>query len=193
MGASIIWVMNHNYLMDFVKFFYFENLNSFHLKPFLFSLFSRFYSVFVVYIAQICLIYLNRPKALNALDLEMTDLFYKKLNDWKNNIKIKRVLIKGNGRAFCAGGDVKSLFLSSGVSNLKKEFLFKEYTLNYEINKFTKPYLSIWNGIVMGGGVGLSIYGNARIASEKTKFAMPETAIGFFPDVGGSYFLSNFK
>ncbi len=139
------------------------------------------------------LIYLNRPKALNALDLEMTDLFYKKLNDWKNNIKIKRVLIKGNGRAFCAGGDVKSLFLSSGVSDLKKEFLFKEYKLNYLIDQFNKPYLSIWNGIVMGVGVGLSIYGNVRIATENSKFAMPETAIGFFPDVGSSYFLSRIK
>ena len=139
------------------------------------------------------LIYLNRPKALNALDLEMTDLFYKKLNDWKNNIKIKRVLIKGNGRAFCAGGDVKSLFLSSGVSDLKKEFLFKEYKLNYLIDQFNKPYLSIWDGIVMGGGVGLSIYGNVRIATENSKFAMPETAIGFFPDVGSSYFLSRIK
>jgi len=82
------------------------------------------------------------------------------------------------------------MFLSSGVSDLKKIFLFKEYKLNYAINQFTKPYLSIWDGIVMGGGAGLSIYGNTRIATENAKFAMPETAIGFFPDVGGSYFLS---
>ncbi len=139
------------------------------------------------------LIYLNKPKALNALDLEMTELLYEKLNDWKKNIKIERILIKGNGRAFCAGGDVKSLFLSSGVSDLKKEFLFKEYKLNYLIDQFNKPYLSIWDGIVMGGGVGLSIYGNVRIATENSKFAMPETAIGFFPDVGSSYFLSRIK
>jgi Enoyl-CoA hydratase/carnithine racemase len=123
----------------------------------------------------------------------MTELFYDKLNNWKKNIKIKRILIKGYGRAFCAGGDVKSLFLSSGVSDLKKEFLFKEYKLNYLIDQFNKPYLSIWNGIVMGGGVGLSIYGNVRIATENSKFAMPETAIGFFPDVGSSYFLSRIK
>ena len=136
------------------------------------------------------IILLNNPKVLNALDLEMAELFFSKLNQWQYNNNIKRVLLKGEGKAFCAGGDVKSMFLSSGVSDLKKIFLFKEYKLNYAISQFTKPYLSIWDGIVMGGGAGLSIYGNARIATENAKFAMPETAIGFFPDVGGSYFLS---
>ena len=136
------------------------------------------------------IILLNNPKVLNALDLEMAELFFSKLNQWQYNNKIKRVLLKGEGKAFCSGGDVKSMFLSSGVSDLKKIFLFKEYKLNYAISQFTKPYLSIWDGIVMGGGAGLSIYGNARIATENAKFAMPETAIGFFPDVGGSYFLS---
>ena len=136
------------------------------------------------------IILLNNPKVLNALNLEMAELFFSKLNQWQNNNNIKRVLVKGEGKAFCAGGDVKSMFFSSGVSDLKKIFLFKEYKLNYAINQFTKPYLSIWDGIVMGGGAGLSIYGNARIATENAKFAMPETAIGFFPDVGGSYFLS---
>jgi enoyl-CoA hydratase/carnithine racemase len=99
----------------------------------------------------------------------------------------------GEGKYFCAGGDVKSLFLSSGKNKLKKKFFQKEYLLNNTINEFGKSYLSIWDGIVMGGGVGLSIYGNYRLASEKAKFAMPETAIGFFPDVGGSYFLSKLK
>ena len=139
------------------------------------------------------IILLNNPKVLNALNLEMAELFFSKLNQWQNNNNIKRVLVKGEGKAFCAGGDVKSMFFSSGVSDLKKIFLFKEYKLNYAINQFTKPYLSIWDGIVMGGGVGLSIYGNARIATENAKFAMPETAIGFFPDVGGSYFLSRIQ
>mgnify|MGYP001187946043 FL=1 len=139
------------------------------------------------------IIILNKPQQLNALDLEMANLFFDKLNTWEKNNNIKRVLLKGEGKAFCAGGDVKSVFLSSGISDLKKEFFKKEYTLNYKISKFTKPYLSIWNGIVMGGGAGLSIYGNYRIASENAKFAMPETAIGFFPDVGGSYFLSRIK
>ncbi len=136
------------------------------------------------------IIILNRPKALNALDLEMAELLYDKLKDWENKKSIKRVLIKGEGKAFCAGGDVKSVFLSSGISDLKENFFYKEYKLNYAINQFSKPYLSIWDGIVMGGGVGLSIYGNFRIATENSKFAMPESAIGFFPDVGGSFFLS---
>ena len=107
------------------------------------------------------IINLDRPKALNALDLEMAELFFSKLSQWKKDKKIKRVLLKGEGKAFCSGGDIKSMFLSSGVSDLKKNFLFKEYKLNYAISQFTKPYLSIWNGIVMGGGAGLSIYGNA--------------------------------
>ena len=136
------------------------------------------------------IIHLNRPKVLNALNLEMVELFLDKLKKWQLDFSIKRVLLTGEGKALCAGGDIKSLFLSSGKSNLKKLFLQKEYTLNYAISQFSKPYLSIWNGIVMGGGIGLSIYGNARLVTEKVKLAMPETAIGFFPDVGGSYFLS---
>lgn len=136
------------------------------------------------------IIHLNRPKVLNALNLEMVELFLDKLKKWQLDFSIKRVILTGEGQALCAGGDIKSLFLSSEKSNLKKLFLQKEYTLNYAISKFSKPYLSIWNGIVMGGGIGLSIYGNARLATNKVKLAMPETAIGFFPDVGGSYFLS---
>ena len=136
------------------------------------------------------IVHLNRPKALNALNLEMAEAFLKQLKKWQIDNNIKRVLLTGEGKAFCAGGDIKSMFLSSKVLDLKKKFLFKEYTLNYSISQFSKPYLSIWDGIVMGGGVGLSIYGSARIASEKSRFAMPETGIGFFPDVGGSYFLS---
>ena len=136
------------------------------------------------------IIHLNRPEALNALNLHMAELFLEQLNNWQNNKNIKRVLLTGEGKAFCAGGDIKSMFLSTKISDLKKKFLQKEYILNYAISKFSKPYLSIWDGIVMGGGVGLSLYGQTRIASEKSRFAMPETAIGFFPDVGGSYFLS---
>ena len=136
------------------------------------------------------IIHLNRAKALNALNLEMAESFLVQLKKWKYDSSIKRVLLTGEGKALCAGGDVKAIFLSTKESNLKKKFFQTEYTLNYAINDFKKPYLSIWNGIVMGGGVGLSIFGNKRLATEKVKFAMPETAIGFFPDVGGSYFLS---
>ena len=136
------------------------------------------------------IITLNRPNALNALNLNMAIQFSNKLREWENNNKIERVLLVGNGKHFCAGGDVKSVHLSGPFSKLKSEFFSKEYSLNLQIKKFPKPYLSIWQGVVMGGGVGLSIYGDYRIATESTKFAMPETSIGFFPDVGGSFFLS---
>ena len=139
------------------------------------------------------IIKLNRPDALNALNYEMAVDFLEILSKWKTTHFIKRVLLLGEGKAFCAGGDVKSLFSSSNKNTLKETFFQKEYTLNYNINEFPKNYLTVWNGLVMGGGVGLSIYGNYRLATEKAKFAMPETAIGFFPDVGGSYFLSQLK
>jgi len=136
---------------------------------------------------------LNRPQALNALNIDMGEQFSETLNKWSADKKIKRVLLKGEGKHFCAGGDVKKVHLSGNKSNLKKNFFSTEYKLNYEIYNFPKPYMSIWNGVVMGGGVGLSIYGDYRIVTDTTKFAMPETAIGFFPDVGGSYFLSRLK
>ena len=139
------------------------------------------------------IIKLNRPDALNALNYEMAVDFLEILSKWKTSHSIKRVLLLGEGKAFCAGGDVKNLFSSSNKNTLKQTFFQKEYTLNYNINEFPKDYLSVWNGLVMGGGVGLSIYGNYRLATEKAKFAMPETAIGFFPDVGGSFFLSQLK
>ena len=136
------------------------------------------------------IITLNRPNALNALNLNMAVQFSNQLREWENNNKIERVLLVGNGKHFCAGGDVKSVHLSGPFSKLKSEFFSKEYSLNLQIKRFPKPYLSIWQGVVMGGGVGLSIYGDYRIATESTKFAMPETSIGFFPDVGASFFLS---
>ncbi len=137
------------------------------------------------------IIKLNRPNALNALNLEMAKIFFYKLQEWDEDNTIKRVLLIGEGKHFCAGGDVKSLFLTRNENNHKKEFFKIEYKLNYLISEFKKEFLSIWNGVVMGGGVGLSIYGDHRLATDNTKFAMPETSIGFFPDVGGSYFLSN--
>ena len=137
------------------------------------------------------IITLNRPKALNALNIKMAKEFSDKIQEWDFNDNIKRVLLVGEGNHFCAGGDVKSLFLTKDQNNHKKEFFKIEYKLNYLISQFKKEFLSIWNGVVMGGGVGLSIYGDHRLATDSTKFAMPETSIGFFPDVGGSYFLSN--
>ena len=137
------------------------------------------------------IIMLNRPKALNALNIDMAKTFSEKLGKWSDDQNIQRVLLFGEGKHFCAGGDVKSLFIDKDKNNHKEEFFKIEYKLNYLISQFKKEFLSIWNGVVMGGGVGLSIYGNHRLATDSTKFAMPETSIGFFPDVGGSYFLSN--
>ena len=142
-------------------------------------------------IDQTGIIKLNRPKALNALNLEMAKKFYDKLLEWEENNNISRVILYGEGKHFCAGGDVKSLVLAGKKNQLKYDFFKIEYQLNYLISQFSKEFLSIWNGVVMGGGVGLSIYGNHRLVTDNSKFAMPEASIGFFPDVGGSYFLSN--
>ena len=139
------------------------------------------------------IITLNRPKALNALSLTMAIQLSNKLKEWENDNTVERVLLLGEGKHFCAGGDVKNVHLSGPFSKLKREFFSKEYSLNLQIKNFPKPYLSIWKGVVMGGGVGLSIYGDYRIATDSTKFAMPETSIGFFPDVGGSFFLSRME
>ena len=140
---------------------------------------------------QTGIIKLNRPKALNALNLEMAKKFHDKLLEWEEKDNILRVLLVGEGKHFCAGGDVKSLVLAGKENSLKYDFFKIEYKLNYLISQFSKEFLSVWNGVVMGGGVGLSIYGDHRLATDDSKFAMPESAIGFFPDVGGSYFLSN--
>ena len=139
------------------------------------------------------IITLNRPKALNALNLNMAIQLSNKLKEWEIDDAVQRVLLLGEGKHFCAGGDVKSVHLSGPFSELKREFFSTEYSLNLQIKNFPKPYLSIWQGVVMGGGVGLSIYGDYRIATDSTKFAMPETSIGFFPDVGASFFLSKIK
>ena len=142
-------------------------------------------------IDQTGIIKLNRPKVLNALNLEMAKKFYDKLLEWEENNNISRVILYGEGKHFCAGGDVKSLVLAGKKNQLKYDFFKIEYQLNYLISQFSKEFLSIWNGVVMGGGVGLSIYGDHRLVTDNSKFAMPEASIGFFPDVGGSYFLSN--
>ena len=101
----------------------------------------------------------------------MIIIFLNKLLEWEKDKKIKRVMLYGDGKSFCAGGDVKSLFFSSGKNDLKEIFFQKEYLLNNTISEFSKKYLSIWDGIVMGGGVGLSIYGSYRLASENAKIS----------------------
>ncbi|XP_065222327.1 3-hydroxyisobutyryl-CoA hydrolase, mitochondrial isoform X2 [Planococcus citri] len=131
------------------------------------------------------IITLNRSKVLNSLNEPMVSAIYSKLKEWENERSF--VIVKGAGeKAFCAGGDVVSATrnTSEGI-----EFFRKEYTMDYLIGMYKKPFISLCDGITMGGGVGISVHGPYRIATEKTLFAMPETAIGLFPDVGGSYFL----
>jgi 3-hydroxyisobutyryl-CoA hydrolase len=147
-------------------------------------------------INQVGHITLNKPKALNALDLEMVHLMQSHLNECERDENIKMILVKGaGGTAFCAGGDVKFIrenFLN-GKPRVALDFFKNEYILDYQINKLSKPYVALLNGITMGGGVGISVHGKYRVATDKTLFAMPETAIGFFADVGGSYFLPRLK
>ncbi|CUB00322.1 enoyl-CoA hydratase/isomerase family protein [Pannonibacter indicus] len=144
---------------------------------------------------QAGLITLNRPKALNALSHGMVKAIAARLDDWETNPAITRIVLRGNGeKAFCAGGDIRQVYdmgVRLGLKGAPEQtsFFADEYILNSRIKHFPKPWVSLIDGIVMGGGVGLSVHGSHRVGTEKTLFAMPETGIGFFPDVGGSYFL----
>ena len=129
---------------------------------------------------------LTREKALNALSHKMIDAFNNALIAWENDNDVACVLVEGEGRAFCAGGDVVEVYKAGKAGHPAYDYFTSEYQLNYRIGNFPKPYISFLNGIVMGGGVGISIHGSHRIITEKTVFAMPESAIGFFPDVGTS-------
>ncbi|MGH6990017.1 MAG: enoyl-CoA hydratase/isomerase family protein [Stellaceae bacterium] len=135
---------------------------------------------------------LNRPAALNALTLEMCRTLDEKLAEWQADPAIRAVVIRGEGsRAFCAGGDIRKLYDEGRAGgDYPRRFYRAEYRLNARLHRFSKPYIAFLDGIVMGGGVGVSVHGRYRIATENTLFAMPETGIGLFPDVGGSYFLS---
>ena len=139
------------------------------------------------------LITLTREKVLNALNLKMVREIYKHIDDWDKDESISGVIIKGAGeKSFCAGGDIVSVYHSRDDSenNISDSFFREEYILNYAISKFSKPWISVLNGIAMGGGLGLSVHGSHRIVNDRSITAMPETAIGLFPDVGGGYFLS---
>lgn len=132
---------------------------------------------------------LNRPKALNAINIDMAKRLTNQLKIWDADGDIKMVMIKSaSEKAFCAGGDVKSI-VSAGPDN-GKAFFRQEYTLINLIGALSVPYVALIDGIVMGGGCGLSVNGNFRVVTEKALFAMPETAIGLFPDVGASSFLN---
>jgi enoyl-CoA hydratase len=137
------------------------------------------------------LITLNRPKALNALTHTMCVSMRVQLDEWADDPHIRTVAIRGEGeRAFCAGGDIRALYESGRAGTpYALDFYRDEYRLNATIKHFPKPYVALLRGIVMGGGVGVSVHGSHRVADETAVFAMPETGIGLFPDVGGSYFL----
>ena len=145
---------------------------------------------------QVGCITLNRPRALNALSLDMVRALMAALLAWQKDDKVLAVAIRGNGRegpfgAFCAGGDIRFLHAAGKDGNPQLEdFFTEEYALNHLIHNFGKPYIAFMDGIVMGGGMGISQGGTQRIVTERTKMAMPETIIGLFPDVGGGYFLS---
>lgn len=139
------------------------------------------------------LITLNRPSALNALTHEMCKQLNQQLQIWEASSKIKAVVIRGAGeKAFSAGGDIVQLYHNGKAGRLQqvREFFQDEYRLNHRIHHYSKPFISLLDGITMGGGVGVSIHGSHRVVTERFVFAMPETSIGFFPDIGGSYFLS---
>ena len=139
---------------------------------------------------------LYRERYLNTLTLEMIEKIDKHLRNIANNKNIHMVIFKGDGeKSFCAGGDVKSLYEEKfkGVNKLRKQFFYKEYRLNYLIKKYKKPIISLVNGICMGGGVGIAMHSNITVVSEKVTFAMPETAIGLFPDVGSGHILSKLE
>lgn len=137
-------------------------------------------------------ILLNRPKALNALDFEMIRACTSVLQEWRDDPHVHAVVIEGAGdRAFCAGGDIRVLRDSqiSGDRATVDAFFQQEYALNRLIAEYGKPYIALIDGFCMGGGIGMSVHAPYRVATEHASFAMPETAIGFFPDIGATYLL----
>ena len=137
-------------------------------------------------------IVLNRPQALNALDLPMIRACTRALEAWRDDPHVHAVVIEGAGdRAFCAGGDIRALrqYELDGEHHKAETFFREEYELNLMIATYPKPYIALIDGICMGGGIGVSVHAPYRVATERAAFAMPETAIGFFPDIGATFFL----
>lgn len=135
---------------------------------------------------------LNRPKALNSLTLGMVSDIAAALDQFERDDRVFAVVVTGEGeRGFCAGGDIRALYESGRADGLMaRRFWRDEYRLNDRISRYPKLYVAVVDGIAMGGGVGISAYGSHRIVTERTRLAMPETGIGFFPDVGASWLLS---
>lgn len=135
------------------------------------------------------IITLARPDALNALTHNMVLAIERALQAWETASEISRIVIRGEGRAFCAGGDIVDLYEGWKSGTPRFGFFADEYRVNAYIARYPKPVVSLYDGIVMGGGVGISVHGSHRVFTENAVFAMPEVSIGFFPDVGGSHFL----
>ncbi|MES2169562.1 MAG: enoyl-CoA hydratase/isomerase family protein [Actinomycetota bacterium] len=139
-------------------------------------------------------IILNRPKSINALTTGMVLAIQPQLDAWATDDSIDTVLITGAGeRGLCAGGDIVSMYNDAKSGQIERSafFLRNEYRLNSTIANYAKPYVAIMDGIVLGGGIGLSAHGSHRVVTERSKLGMPETGIGFFPDVGGTWLLSH--
>lgn len=134
---------------------------------------------------------LNRPAGLNALTLEMVRTLKTCLDDWAVDPQVKAVLLRGSGdRAFCAGGDIRSLYDSYQTGDsVHTDFFVEEYALDLTLHHYRKPVMVLMDGLTLGGGMGLAQAADLRIVTERSRLAMPETGIGYFPDVGGSYFL----
>lgn len=135
---------------------------------------------------------LNRPQAINSLTQTMVTAMDATLSAWADDDRVRAVVVGGAGdRGLCAGGDVVAIYHSAkGGGAEARRFWFDEYRLNARIGGYPKPYVALMNGIVMGGGVGVSAHGSVRVVTESSKIAMPEVGIGFIPDVGGTYLLS---
>ncbi|MEZ3161903.1 enoyl-CoA hydratase/isomerase family protein [Microbacterium sp. BWT-B31] len=136
---------------------------------------------------------LNRPRAINALDLSMVQALTAALERWEHDSDVQTVLLDGAGeRGLCAGGDVRGLYeqIVGGDAESAADFFRAEYSLNARIGQYPKPFVALADGITMGGGIGLAGHAGIRIVTERSKLAMPETRIGFTPDVGGTWLLS---
>ncbi len=151
--------------------------------------------VYAERVGHLGLITLNRPKALNALSLAMVRELNHVLQQWQDDAQVSAVVVRGSNKegpfgAFCAGGDIRYFHQAALSGDVTLEdFFTEEYSLNHLIQNYPKPYIAFMDGIVMGGGMGISQGAALRVVTERTKMAMPETHIGLFPDVGGGYFL----